>query len=85
MESNLKSPNGNIVGILLENEGLAAFDFVKKEGGSIYKLKGEVESSPKADVSGNFILVDVTGTKWAAGDVELYTFTGMSGIRPYEN
>ena len=63
MESNLKSPHGKIVGILLESGGLAAFDFVEKEGSSIYKLKSEVESSPKADVSGNFILVDATGTK----------------------
>jgi hypothetical protein len=85
MESNLKSPHGKIVGILLDNGGVAAFDFVEQEGGSIYKLNGEFESSPKADVSGNFILVDATGTKWAAGDVELYTFTGMSGARPYEN
>ena len=85
MESNLKSPHGKIVGVLLDNGEIAAFDFVEQEGGSIYKLEGEFESSPKADVSGNFILVDVTGTKWAAGDVELYTFTGMSGARPYEN
>lgn len=85
MEYNLKSPNGKIVGILLDNGGIVEFDFVEHEGDSIYKLKGEIDSSPKSDVSGNFILVDVTGTKWAAGDVELYTFTGMSGARPYEN
>jgi hypothetical protein len=50
MESNLKSPHGKIVGILLDNGGVAAFDFVEQEGGSIYKLNGEFESSPKAVV-----------------------------------
>ncbi len=85
MESNLKSPRGKIVGILLESGELAAFDFIDRDGSSIYKLKVEADSLPKADISGNFILVDVTGTKWSAGDIELYTFTGMIGIRPYEN
>lgn len=85
MESNLKSPYGNIVGILLDDGAVSPFYFFKKEGSSIYKLKGEVESSPEVGENGEFILIDVTGTKWAAGDVELYTFTGMSGIRPYEN
>lgn len=71
----LISPNGHIVGMLLEDGSVCPFTYSSDGNTSIYKLKADLRTSDPVVVDDKNILVDCSGRKWDTLGIELYTAT----------